>query len=145
MADLKVPWRRRPVACADCGYLYHRGEKQGEVPPVVRRGEATRVLEYVGCFKHASDLFGGTGVPMLGRPDRFGQDSVDDAAARAALARKDDCRFFYRYRPGYDAPLHRDLQDQERRDKAARVWNGIFALLGGGLTLLATIVVLLLT
>jgi len=148
MADIIVPWRKRPVACADCGYLcYHRAGKLGEVPPSVRRGgeeHGWEYLENVDCFKHASDVFGETGVPMLGKPDRFGQDSVDHAAVRAALAKKRDCRFFYRYRPGYDASLHRDLQDQERRDTAARVWNFVFVLLGGGLALLGTVVALLL-
>jgi hypothetical protein len=146
---IRLPWSKQTVTCADCGYLcYQRAEKLGEVPPSVRRGDEEHgwaYLENVGCFKHASDLFGETGVPMLGKPDRFGQDSVDYAAVRAALAKKRDCRFFYRYRPGYDAALHRDLEDQGRREMASRVWNGVFLLLGSGLTLVVTIIVLLLT
>lgn len=147
--DIRLPWSKRRVTCADCGYLcYHRAEKLGEVPPSGRRGEREHGWPYWGnlaCFKHASGLFGGTGVPMLRELDSFGHASVDYAAVRAALAKKHDCRFFYRYRPGYDPPLHRDLEDQGRRETASRVWNGVFLLLGSGLTLAATIIVLLLT
>jgi len=169
---IRLPWSKETVTCAECGYLCHREyetiflgerhlgstawpehtlvEKIREVPPKVRSGEEGHNWAWMSdlsCFKHAADLYAEMEAAAPREQDEDSkQERIDYYAGfRAALTKERDCRFFYRYQPGYDAPLHRDLEDQGRRETASRVWNGVFLLLGSGVTLLVTVIVLLLT
>jgi len=119
-----------------------------ELPSPLRDAELAEArpvssgIRELHCYRHASPLQQELEDNV---PDASGDEQGRTPDDLLLVAFKDvlticrDCKFWYKYRPGYSPELHLQMEDRSRSEASARFWGVVSALLGAAIGAGATI------